>query len=163
MLMRTDPFRELDRLAQQALGTPSRPAAMPIDAYRRSDEFIVELDLPGVDADSIDLTVERNVLTVHAQRRRSGDGDIEFLVGERPQGTFSRQLFLGDTLDTANIDADYTDGVLTLKLPVAERAKPRRVPINHRRRDQSLDATATAASDANVDVPDRELATAGTG
>ncbi|MEO6987194.1 MAG: Hsp20/alpha crystallin family protein [Aquihabitans sp.] len=161
MLMRTDPFRELDRLAQQALGTPSRPAAMPIDAYRRGDEFIVELDLPGVDADSIDLTVERNVLTVHAQRRRSGDGDIEFLVGERPQGTFSRQLFLGDTLDTANIDADYTDGVLTLKLPVAERAKPRRVPINHRRSDQSLDATAT--SDSNVDVSDREMATAGTG
>ena len=160
MLMRTDPFRELDRLAQQALGTPSRPAAMPIDAYRRSDEFIVELDLPGVDPDSIDLTVERNVLTVHAQRRRSGDGDIEYLVGERPQGTFSRQLFLGDTLDTANIDADYTDGVLTLKLPVAERAKPRRVPINHRRSDQSLDASA--ASDANVDVSDRELATAGT-
>ena len=161
MLMRTDPFRELDRLAQQALGTPSRPAAMPIDAYRRSDEFIVELDLPGVDADSIDLTVERNVLTVHAQRRRSGDGDIEFLVGERPHGTFSRQLFLGDTLDTANIDAAYTDGVLTLKLPVAERAKPRRVPINHRRSDQPLDATA--ASDTNVDVSDRELATAGTG
>src|SRR3954453_17985266 len=106
MLMRTDPFRELDRLGQQALGTPSRPAAMPIDAYRRGDEFIVELDLPGVDAESIDLTVERNVLTVHAQRRRSGDGDIELLVGERPQGTFSRQLFLGDTLDTANIAAD---------------------------------------------------------
>src|SRR3954464_4132242 len=94
MLMRTDPFRDLDRLAQQALGTPSRPAAMPIDAYRRGDEFIVELDLPGVDAKSIALTVERNVLTVHAQRRRAADGDIELLVGERPQGTFSRQLFL---------------------------------------------------------------------
>lgn len=159
MLMRTDPFRELDRLAQQALGTPSRPAAMPIDAYRRSDEFIVELDLPGVDADSIDLTVERNVLTVHAQRRRSADGDIELLVGERPQGTFSRQLFLGDTLDTANIDADYTDGVLTLKLPVAERAKPRRVPINHPRSDKSIDATA----DSDADGHDRELAAAGTG
>ncbi len=134
---------------------------MPIDAYRRSDEFIVELDLPGVDADSIDLTVERNVLTVHAQRRRSADGDIELLVGERPQGTFSRQLFLGDTLDTANIDADYTDGVLTLKLPVAERAKPRRVPINHPRSDKAIDATAD--SDADVNGADRELAAAGTG
>src|SRR6478609_7370444 len=123
MLMRTDPFRELDRLAQQALGTAARPAAMPIDAFRRGDEFIVELDLPGVDPESIDLTVERNVLTVHAQRRRAADGgDVELLVGERPHGTFSRQLFLGDTLDTANIAADYTDGVLTLKLPVAERA-----------------------------------------
>src|SRR3954470_7483121 len=111
MLMRTDPFRELDRLAQQALGTPTRPAAMPIDAFRRGDEFIVELDLPGVDPGSIDLTVERNVLTVHAQRRRSAEGDeVELLVGERPHGTFSRQMFLGDTLDTSAIEADYTDG-----------------------------------------------------
>lgn len=158
MLMRTDPFRELDRLAQQALGTPSRPAAMPIDAYRRRDEFIVELDLPGVEADSIDLTVERNVLTVHAQRRRSADDDIELLVGERPQGTFSRQLFLGDTLDTTNIVADYTDGVLTLKLPVAERAKPRRVQINHLRSDKSIDATADSGADVN-----RKLSTVATG
>jgi HSP20 family protein len=131
MLMRTDPFRELDRFAQQVLGTPTRPAAMPIDAYRRADEFVVELDLPGVDPGSIDLTVERNVLTVHADRRRAEGDDVELLVGERPQGTFSRQLFLGDTLDTDRIDAAYTDGVLTLRLPIAERAKPRRVPVAH--------------------------------
>ncbi|QXC63596.1 Hsp20/alpha crystallin family protein [Aquihabitans sp. G128] len=164
MLMRTDPFRELDRLAQQALGTASRPAAMPIDAYRRGDEFLVELDLPGVDAESIDLTVERNVLTVHAQRRRTADdGDIELLVGERPQGTFSRQLFLGDTLDTANIAADYTDGVLTLRLPVAERAKPRRVPISRPRSDKAIDTSADRSADATSG--DRELAgaSAGTG
>ncbi|MEY2433163.1 MAG: hypothetical protein QOC92_2888 [Acidimicrobiaceae bacterium] len=130
MLMRTDPFRDLDRLAQQVLGTPARPAAMPIDAYRRGDEFVVEFDLPGVDPASIDLTVEKNVLTVHAQRQRSDIEGVEMLVGERPQGTFSRQLFLGETLDTDRIDADYADGVLTLRLPVAERAKPRRVPIN---------------------------------
>ncbi len=160
MLMRTDPFRDLDRLAQQALGTPSRPAAMPIDAYRHGDEFVVELDLPGVDTDSIDLTVERNVLTVHAQRRRAGEGEIELLVGERPQGTFSRQMFLGDTLDTENIRADYTDGVLTLKLPVAERAKPRRVPIDHpRAQNTPIDTTATSGTDAD----DRELATASAG
>jgi len=164
MLMRTDPFRELDRLAQQALGTPSRPAAMPIDAYRRGDDFVVELDLPGVDAESIDLTVERNVLTVHAQRRRSVDGDVELLVGERPQGTFSRQLFLGDTLDTANIAADYTDGVLTLKLPVAERAKPRRVPISHPRTGRAIDGTAIdGTAEIDADVKDRELATAPAG
>jgi len=171
MLMRTDPFRELDRLAQQALGTPTRPAAMPIDAYRRGDEFIVELDLPGVDAESIDLTVERNVLTVHAQRRRATDGDIELLVGERPQGTFSRQMFLGDTLDTAHIAADYTDGVLTLKLPVAERAKPRRVPISHPRRDRAdkaidaIDATADPGADSRADLSadDRVLVTASAG
>jgi HSP20 family protein len=130
MLMRTDPFRDLDRLTQQVFGTATRPAAMPIDAYRRGEEFIVELDLPGVQPDSIDLTIEKNVLTVHAERRRDGTEGVELLVGERPHGTFSRQLFLGDTLDTDAIQADYVDGVLTLRLPVAERAKPRRVEIN---------------------------------
>ena len=130
MLMRTDPFRDLDRLAQQVLGTTARPAAMPIDAYRHGDEFVVEFDLPGVDSGSIDLVVEKNVLTVHAQRHRAALDGVELLVGERPQGTFSRQLFLGEGLDTERIDASYADGVLTLRLPVAEKAKPRRVPIN---------------------------------
>jgi HSP20 family protein len=146
MLMRTDPFRDLDRWAQQVLGTPARPAAMPIDAYRRGDEFLVELDLPGVDPDSIDLTVERNVLTVHAERRRTAGDDVELLIGERPQGTFSRQLFLGDTLDTSNLEAAYTDGVLTVRLPVAERAKPRRVPVSRSEgRQTAIDATAGGA------------------
>lgn len=171
MLMRTDPFRELDRLAQQAFGTPSRPASMPIDAYRRGDEFLVELDLPGVAAESIDLTVERNVLTVRAERRRPVE-DVELLVGERPQGTFSRQLFLGDTLDASNIAADYADGVLTLKLPVAERAKPRRVPITHAGGDQAIAATGsddgpegrTQALDATgAERDERVLASAGAG
>jgi HSP20 family protein len=129
MLMRTDPFRDFDRLAQQVLGTPARPAAMPIDAYRRGDEFVVEFDLPGVDTSTIELTVEKNVLTVHAQRRRADLEGVELLVGERPQGTFSRQLFLGDSLDSDRIEANYVNGVLILKLPVAEKAKPRRVPI----------------------------------
>src|SRR5438067_13794901 len=124
MLMRTDPFRDLDRLTQQAFGTPVRPAAMPIDAYRHDDQFVVQFDLPGVDASSIDLTVEKNVLTVHAERRRPEAEGVELLVGERPQGMFSRQLFLGEALDTERIDANYADGVLTLKLPVAEKAKP---------------------------------------
>lgn len=158
MLMRTDPFRDLDRLAQQVLGTPSRPAAMPIDAYRRGDEFIVELDLPGIDPDSIDLTVERNVLTVHAQRHRADEG-VELLVGERPHGTFSRQMFLGDTLDVANIDATYRDGVLTLTLPVAERAKPRRVPISHASGTEGV-MDATAGSEPRAD---RELVSASAG
>ena len=113
MLMRTDPFRDLDRLAQQVIGTPARPAAMPIDAYRKGDEFVVQFDLPGVDAGSIELTVEKNVLTVHAERRRGAGDDVEMIVAERPQGTFSRQLFLGDTLDADRIEADYADGVLT--------------------------------------------------
>jgi HSP20 family protein len=129
MLMRTDPFRDLDRWTQQVFGTPARPAAMPMDAYRKGEEFVVQFDLPGVDPQSIDLTVEKNVLTVHAERRRPGDEDIELVAGERPHGTFSRQLFLGETLDSDRIEARYHDGVLTLTLPIAEKAKPRRVPI----------------------------------
>jgi HSP20 family protein len=130
MLMRTDPFREFDRLTQQVFGTRTQPAAMPIDAYRQGEQFIVAFDLPGVDADSIDLTVERNVLTVHASRSRTTDDDVELLIAERPQGTFSRQLFLGESLDTDSIDANYTAGVLTLRIPVAEKAKPRRLTVN---------------------------------
>ena len=130
MLMRTDPFRDLDRLTQQVFGTASRPAAMPIDAYRQGETFVVELDLPGIDASSIDLAVEKNVLTVHAERRRSFGDDVELLVGERSHGTFSRQLFLGESLDTDRIEAAYADGVLTLSIPVAEKAKPRRIPIS---------------------------------
>ena len=130
MLMRTDPFRDLDRLTQQVFGTAARPAAMPIDAYRSGDEFVVQFDLPGVQASSIDLTVEKNVLTVHAERQRAAGNDVELLVGERPQGTFSRQLFLGETLDADHIDASYADGVLTLRLPIAEKAKARKIEIS---------------------------------
>lgn len=151
MLMRTDPFRELDRLTQQVMGTALRPAAMPIDAFRSGDEFVVQLDLPGVDADSIDLTVERNVLTVHAERKRSGGDGVELLVGERPHGTFSRQLFLGDTLDTDRLDAQYVDGVLTLRLPIAEKAKPRRVPISTSNNEQTaIDTTSEERQPAHA-------------
>ena len=142
MLMRTDPFRDLDRLAQQVFGTPSRPAAMPFDAYRHGDVFVIQFDLPGVDAGSIDLTVEKNVLTVHAERKRAEVDDVEMVVGERPHGTFSRQLFLGETLDSDAISADYADGVLTLRVPIAERAKPRRVQINASSRATEIDAKA---------------------
>jgi HSP20 family protein len=131
MLMRTDPFRELDRLTQQVFGTPgtwSRPTAMPMDAYRDGDQFVVCFDLPGVSPDAIELDVERNVLTVKAERRPIGK-DVEMQVSERPLGAFSRQLFLGDTLDTERIDAGYEAGVLTLRIPIAERAKPRRIAI----------------------------------
>ena len=151
MLMRTDPFRDLDRLTQQVFGTATRPAAMPIDAYRRGEEFIVELDLPGVQPDSIDLTVEKNVLTVHAERRRDDAEGVELLVGERPQGTFSRQLFLGDTLDIDAIQADYVDGVLTLRLPVAEKAKPRRVEVKAGEREpKAIDARSEELVDASA-------------
>src|ERR1043165_3108402 len=131
MLMRTDPFRELDRLTQQVFGgtgTWSRPTAMPMDAYRSGDEFVVVFDLPGVAADAIELDVERNVLTVKAERRPVVTGEnVEMQVAERPLGVFSRQLFLGDTLDTERIQAHYDAGVLTLRIPIAERAKPRKI------------------------------------
>jgi HSP20 family protein len=134
MLMRTDPFRELDRLTQQVFGqagTWSRPSPMPLEAYRQNDEFVVQFDLPGVDPESIDLHVEQSTLTVKAERRPSVSGkDVETVVSERPYGVFSRQLFLGDTLDADHIDAHYDAGVLTVKIPVAEEAKPRRIQIN---------------------------------
>ena len=132
MLMRTDPFRELDRITNQLMGTMARPVAMPIDAYRKDDVFYVHFDLPGVRPDDIDLTVERNVLTVHAERRgpTSDTEGVELLAAERPQGTFTRQLFLGDTLDSEKLQADYDAGVLTVRLPVADKAKPRKVSIS---------------------------------
>lgn len=130
MLMRTDPFRELDRLAQQAFGTMSRPAAMPMDAYRNGDTFLVQFDLPGVNPDAVELTVEKNVLTVRAERTKPSSEGVEMLVSERPQGTFTRQMFLGETLDTDKIEARYDAGVLTLTIPVAEQAKPRKVEIS---------------------------------
>ena len=133
MLMRTDPFRELDRLTQQVFGTQgtlARPAVMPMDAWRDGDTFVVELDVPGVRGDSIDLDVERNVVTIRAERP-GADQNTEMLAAERPRGVFSRQLVLGDTLDTENISASYDAGVLTLRIPVAERSKPRKISIGN--------------------------------
>jgi len=132
MLMRTDPFRELDRLSQQMFGghgTLARPSAMPMDAWRDGDSFHVEFDLPGVDPDSIDLDVERNVVTVKAERPVRAS-DAEMIAAERPRGVFSRQLVLGDNLDTEHIEAGYAAGVLSLRIPVAERAKPRKIAIS---------------------------------
>jgi HSP20 family protein len=148
MLMRTDPFRELDRLAQQAFGTPSRPAAMPLDAYRSGETFIVDFDLPGVSADSIDVNVERNVLTVKATRIKVGEEHGDMLVSERPYGTYSRQLFLGETLDTEHIEASYVDGVLSLRIPVAEVAKPRKVEIHTGAAPSKVEAVTAASIDA---------------
>ena len=133
MLMRTDPFRALDRLTQEffgANGTTARPAVMPMDAYRSGNEYVVQFDLPGVAPDSIDLDVERNVLTVKAERTPDYEESAEVQVTERPRGVFSRQLFLGDTLDANNIKAHYDAGVLTLRVPIAEQAKPRKIAIS---------------------------------
>jgi HSP20 family protein len=128
-LMRFDPFRDLERLTEQALAGARGPRAMPMEAFRRGDQFVVALDLPGVDPDDVDVTVERTVVTVRARRaplRREGD---ELLVDERPQGEFSRQFFLGDNLDSTRLSAEFDRGVLMLGIPVAEASKPRKVEI----------------------------------
>jgi HSP20 family protein len=135
MLMRTDPFRELDRMVQQFFGgtqagTWSRPATVPLDAYRSGDEFVVAFDLPGVSPDAIDIDVQRNVLTVKAERRPLDlAADAQVQLSERPLGVFSRQLFLSDALDTDRIQASYEHGVLLVKIPVREQAKPRKIAI----------------------------------
>ena len=139
MLMRTDPFRDLDRLTQQVFGTPARPAMMSMDAWRDSDTFVVEFDLPGIDVDSIDLDVERNVLTVRADRP-AREGIEELVAAERPRGVFSRQLILGDNLDSEHINASYRGGVLRLQIPVAERAKPRKIAVNAADEQQVINA-----------------------
>jgi HSP20 family protein len=129
MLMRTDPFRELDRLTQQVLGTTARPAAMPMDAWQEGEEFVVAFDLPGVDVDSVDIDVERNVLTVRAERKNPTGENTELIAAERPRGVFSRQLILGDALNADAVKAGYVAGVLTLRIPMAVNAKPRRIGI----------------------------------
>ena len=142
MLMRTDPFRDLDRFAQQMLGTNgtlARPSVMPMDAWRDGDTFHVEFDLPGVDPASIDLDVERNVVTVRAERPNRAS-DAELIAAERPRGVFSRQLVLGDNLDTEHIEASYDTGVLTLAIPVAEKAKPRKIEIKAKEERRAIGA-----------------------
>jgi len=127
MLVATDPFRDFDRLAQQVWGTATRPAAMPMDAWRDGEQIVVQFDLPGVDMYSVDLDVPRNVLTVRAERRRSTGEDPEMIAAERPRGVFRRQLILGDIPDTDRVQASYSAGVLTLRIPVAKEAHPGKI------------------------------------
>jgi HSP20 family protein len=160
MIMRFDPFREFDRLTEQFASTASRaPRAFPMDAYRRGDRFIVEFDLPGVEPASIELTVEQNVLTVRAERRfepREGD---EVIVAERPQGTYARQIFLGDALDSERVQADCRLGVLTLTIPVAETAKPRQVPVGGGQETETI--VPPPAGGAEASPAERPVSTAG--
>lgn len=130
MLMRFDPFREFDRMTASLFNDARVPRAMPMDAYRHEDDLYVHLDLPGVDAETIDLTVEQNVLSVTARRTFDRTESDELIVSERPQGLFTRQVFLGEGLDTEHLEAQYENGVLTIRVPVHESAKPRRVPIS---------------------------------
>lgn len=129
MLLQYDPFRDLDRLTQQVFGTAARPTSMPLDAWREGDEFVVELDLPGIDPGNLDIDVERNVLTIRAERLSHMPDAANAVATERPWGTFSRQLVLGDALDTEKVNADYSAGVLKLRIPIAEKAKPRKISV----------------------------------
>jgi HSP20 family protein len=129
MSINYDPYHRLGELRDRLLSGGRTPLSFPMDAYRRGNEFVVHLDLPGVEPETIDVAVENQVLTVGAERRSEPHEGDEFLVTERPQGRFSRQLRLGSTIDTENIAASYDDGVLTLTLPVSERARPRRIQV----------------------------------
>jgi len=127
--LRFDPFRDFDRLAAEVLGTARTPSLMPMDCLRSGDQFVVRFDLPGIDADSLEVSAENQTLTVRAERKRRDPEDASYLISERPSGTYSRQLVLSDGLAVDDIRADYHDGVLTLTIPVAEQAKPRKIEI----------------------------------
>jgi HSP20 family protein len=144
MLMRFDPFREFERLTAP-LASWARPTGMPMDAYRHGDQLVAHFDLPGVDPESIDLTVEKNVLTVSAERSWQPEEGQEVVVSERPQGRFTRQLFLGESLDSERIEASYHNGVLTVTVSVAEQAKPRKVEVTAGGGARAIEAESTAA------------------
>jgi HSP20 family protein len=143
-IIRFDPFRELDRLTEQMMSSGGRgsPRSFPMDAYRRGEQFFVHLDLPGVDADSIELTAENNMLTVSAERRFESEDEDQVVIRERPQGQFTRQLLLGESLDVDRIEANYENGVLTLSIPVAEQAKPRRISVGRSGGQQTIEGTS---------------------
>ena len=143
MLMRFDPFRAVEQAAQ--LWGQARAPVVPIDAYRQGERFVVQVDLPGVDPASVELTVDKNVLTVRAERQPEQVDGLEWLVSERPHGSFSRQLFLGEGLDVDHIEATYDHGVLTVTVPVAEAAKPRKVEITAGGGPKAIETTADAA------------------
>jgi len=152
-VLRFDPFQEFDRLSRQMLGAGRGPRSMPMEAYRRGEQFFIHLDLPGVNPDDVQLTVERNVVAVRAERRslwREGD---EVLVDETPQGTFGRQLFLGDNLDAGRLEASFDQGVLTLTIPVAEQAKPRRIQVSARSQGPQPVETTGSAEGSTADQP----------
>jgi HSP20 family protein len=155
-MLRYDPFREFERLSDQLLGGTSRgaPRSFPMDAYRRGEAFHVELDLPGVDPDSIEMTVEQNVMTIRAERRIDLEESDEVIVSERPQGTFSRQLLLSESLDSDQLNAEYVDGVIRLTIPVAERAKPRKIELSRSSgQPKTIEGTATSSPETESERP----------
>jgi HSP20 family protein len=155
-----DPFRQMDRLTNQLLSGTRTPMGMPMDVWQTDDGFHVCLDLPGVDPDNVDITTERNILTIKAERRAEYQQGENILVAERPQGTFTRQLQLGDTVDADNIRASYADGVLHLDLPMTQAAQPRRVQV---RTDSSGQRQVTVEGETEESSPSSGEATTESG
>jgi HSP20 family protein len=129
MVLRSDPFRELDRWLDTAMRQVPTASPMPMDLYREGHRFIARIDLPGVQPDSIDIDVEDRTLTIRAERATMAEEDVQWLSRERPVGTFARQLTLGQHVDVDSVDAAYSDGVLTLTIPIAEEARPRKIAV----------------------------------
>jgi HSP20 family protein len=161
MLLRFDPFREIDRIAQMTTEAARTPSSFPLDAYRRGDRFIVQFDLPGIDASSLDITVERNVLTVKGERRFQREEGDEIIVAERPQGLFVRQLLLGDALDGEHISANYQDGVLTLEIPIAQQAKPRKIQVTAGGEPRTIEAPGNGSQRESEGAPEHQPEGAG--
>ena len=158
-LMRFDPFRELDRLTERSISQAAR--TMPMEALRRGDEFAVYLDLPGVNPDDVDVTVENNVVTIRARRMPQREEGHEVIADERTYGDFTRQLFLGDNLDPDGLTADLANGVLTLRIPVSEASKPRRVALASSERDGNSTERNDAPTERNDAPAERNDAPAG--
>jgi len=160
-ILRFDPFRDpiahVDRLTHELLSGTRTPASLPMDVWRSGDDYLVALDLPGMNESSLDVTVERGTLSIHAERQQAFGEDAAVVVAERPQGSFTRQLMLGDGLDANAIEADYRNGVLLLRIPVAQSAQPRRVQIRRDAETSSAPAVAenghAAAGGLNDSVP----------
>jgi HSP20 family protein len=141
MLVRTDPFHDLDRLTRQIFGNGARSNIMPMDAYRKGGDYWIQFNVPGARPEDIEVTAERNMLTVKAQTKPTVEGeDLEWVAAERPTGSFTRQVMLSDALDTDHMQAGYDAGVLTVRIPVREQAKPRKIQITSQNQPAAISA-----------------------
>lgn len=155
-----DPFREMDRLITDVLRMPMGTTAMPMDLYRSGDEFVAKIDLPGVDPSSVDVDIEDRTLTIRAERRDDVGDNVRWLSHERPTGTFARQLTLGYGVDLERIQANYSDGVLTLTIPVVEEARTRKIAVQHGDEQKSLTEGSSAQTVQGEVAEQREPAMA---
>lgn len=132
-----DVFTQLDHLASSAFDTARAPRSMPVDLFREGDEYVLSADLPGIDPESVDLDVDGQLLTIRAERRAPASEQVRWLAHERPYGSYMRQFTLGDGVDVDRITANYEHGVLSVIVPMAERAKPRKIAISAQRADRT--------------------------